>query len=286
MQRCAFLTLSDPTGYVIDDELAREPLRARGWALEMVPWDRDGVAWEDYAIVAIRSPWDWVGAADAFLGVLEEIDRRGVRLENTLAIVRWNLRKTYLRELAARGVAIVPTIFRERLEPGGLDALLAELGTREAVLKPVVGANAEGAFRIAERQAHEVEQYFADRALMAQPFVRAVLDEGEYSLFYFDGVYSHAVRKRPKAGDFRVQEEHGGAIEAVVAGPELRAAGQRTIAALPERPLYARVDLVRGDADAWWLMELELVEPSLYLRMDPGAPERFVDALVRRVDGE
>lgn len=284
--RCAFLTLRDPTGYVIDDALAREPLRVRGISLEMVPWDREDVAWEGYAAVVIRSPWDWVGAPEAFLGVLEGIVGRGVRLENALPIVRWNLCKTYLRELSARGVAIVPTIFGDALAPGGLARVLDELGTGQAVLKPVVSANAEGAFRIAKSRSEDVERYFAGRPFMAQPFVPAVIEEGEYSLFYFDGAYSHAVRKRPKAGDFRVQEEHGGAIEAVEAGPDLRAAAARTIAALPEVPLYARVDLVRGDANAWWLMELELVEPSLYLRMDRGAPERFADALVRRVGGE
>jgi glutathione synthase/RimK-type ligase-like ATP-grasp enzyme len=285
MRRCAFLTLADPTGYVIDDELASEPLRDLGWAVEMMPWDRGDVEWERYEIVVIRSAWDWYRKPEAFLCVLEEIDRRGVRLENALSIVRWNISKSYLRELGERGIPIVPTLFRDRLEAGGLAELLGELGTGRAVIKPVIGANAEGAHRIPPRSANDVEEYFADRALMAQPFVRAVVEEGEYSLFFFDGAYSHAVLKTPKAGDFRVQEEHGGHIQAVVASAELRAAAEATLAALIVTPLYARVDLVRANSGGFWLMELELVEPSLYLRMDPGAPERFARALVRRVDG-
>ena len=282
MKRCAFLTLHDPTGYVIDDEHARAPLRALQCEMEMVPWDRQGVAWEDYAIVVIRSPWDWVHAPERFLDVLAGIDARA-QLQNPLAIVRWNLDKTYLRELAARGVAIVPTIYRDRMGPGEVDALLRELGTREAVVKPVVACNAEGAHRLPERGAEAVETYFAARASMTQPFVRSVIDEGEYSLFFFDGQYSHAVRKVPKAGDFRVQEEHGGAIESVSASASLREAAQAVIAAVGTELLYARVDLVRGDRDAWWLMKLEAVEPSLYLRMDPDAPERFARAIVRRL---
>jgi hypothetical protein len=278
MRRVAFLTMRDPTGYVIDDDLTREPLRALQWEMEMVPWDLPGVRWEDYACVVIRSPWDWVYAPDAFLGVLEEIDRR-TRLHNGLSVVRWNLHKTYLRDLAARGVATVPTIYRERLRPGELGALLDELGACEAVIKPQVGCNAEGAHRVPERSAAEIEAYFSSCALMAQPFVRAVLEEGEYSLFFFAGAYSHAVRKSPRAGDFRVQEEHGGAIEAVVASEALRAAAEATIGALDEVPLYARIDLVRGNAGGFWLMELELVEPSLYLRMHPQAPERFARAI-------
>jgi glutathione synthase/RimK-type ligase-like ATP-grasp enzyme len=282
MKRCAFLTLHDPTGYVIDDEHAREPLRTMGCEMEMVPWDSEGAAWEDYAIVVIRSPWDWVHAPQRFVEVLAGIDAR-VQLQNPLAIVRWNLDKTYLRELAARGVAIVPTIYRDRIAPAELDALLHELGTRDAVVKPVVACNAEGAHRLPERSVAEVETYFASRPSMTQPFVRSVIEEGEYSLFFFDGEYSHAVRKVPKAGDFRVQEEHGGAIESVVASASLREAAQAVIAAVGTKLLYARVDLVRGDRDAWWLMELEAVEPSLYLRMDPAAPERFARAIVRRL---
>lgn len=282
MPRCAFLTLQDPTGYVIDDPLTREPLRTLGWEMDMVPWDREGVVWEDYAVVVIRSPWDWVKRPEAFLAVLEGIAARDVRLENPLPLVRWNLRKTYLRDLATRGVPTVPTLFRERLEPGALGALLAELGTQQAVLKPVVGANAAWAVRIGERPTEEVEQWYAARALLAQPFVRAVIDEGEYSLFYFGGTFSHAIRKRPKPGDFRVQEEHGGSVEAVHPTEDLRAAADVVMAALDEPPLYARVDLVRGDAGAWWLMELELVEPSLYLRMDADAPRRLAHALAQR----
>lgn len=283
MPRCAFLTLRDPTGYVIDDPLAREPLRELGWEMDMVPWNREGVAWEDYALVAIRSTWDWMYTPEAFLAVLQDIVDRGVRLENPLPLVRWNLEKSYLRDLAARGVPTVPTLYRDRLEPGTLDALLDELGTRRAVIKPLVGANASWAVRIGERETAEIEQLYAARALLAQPFVRAVVEEGEYSLFYFGGAPSHAIRKRPKAGDFRVQEEHGGSVELVVPTADLRAAADEVMAALDEPPLYARVDLVRGDAGEWWLMELELIEPTLYLRMDRDAPQRFARALAQRV---
>jgi glutathione synthase/RimK-type ligase-like ATP-grasp enzyme len=136
--------------------------------------------------------------------------------------------------------------------------------------------------RIGDRTTDEVEQLYAARALMAQPFVRAIVEEGEYSLFYFGGAFSHAVRKLPKPGDFRVQEDHGGSVAAVSPTADLRAAADTVMAALDEQPVYARVDLVRGDAGAWWLMELELVEPALYLRMDAGAAQRFARALTQR----
>jgi glutathione synthase/RimK-type ligase-like ATP-grasp enzyme len=173
------------------------------------------------------------------------------------------------------------------LKPGELPGLLDELCAAEIVVKPVVGLNASGAFRIDRRAAREqagaIEAYYEDRALMAQPFVHAVTTEGEFSLFYFNGELSHAILKTPKSGDFRVQEEHGGSIRRVQAENSLREAGGAVIGALGEAPLYARADFVRAnDGDGFWLMELELIEPSLYLRMDDNAPIRFARALHER----
>lgn len=297
MRHCAFLTLEDPGDFVIDDELAYEPLAELGWRVEAVPWTRPGVRWGDFDVVVIRSPWDYPSDPDAFLAVLGEIERSGTMLFNGLDLVRWNLRKTYLREVEARRVPIVPTIWRDHLAPGDLVELFEAVcatgkGVEEIVLKPVVGANADGAFRLdrhaARDRAQEVEAFYTDRELMAQPFAHAILDEGEYSLFYFDGEHSHAILKTPKTTDFRVQEEHGARIRRVEAGEALLAAAEAALRALGKPPLYARVDLVRAndgthDGADFWLMELELIEPSLYLRMDPEAPRRFARALHRRV---
>jgi len=285
--RCAFLTLDDPTGYTIDDHLAVQPLAELGWAVDDIPWRRRNADWATYDAVVIRSTWDYAKDPDAFLGVLTQVERSGVPLFNPLDMVAWNLRKTYLRDLACRGVSVVPTVWRERLGTGELRGLLDEVGAPEMVVKPVIGASARGAFRVSAtasaREIADVEAYYADRAVMAQPFVRAIPTEGEFSLFYFNGRYSHTIRKTPKPADFRVQEEHGGSNVAVAATPELLAAASRVLHALDSTPLYARADFVRAnDADELWLIELELIEPSLYLRLDAGAPERFARALHER----
>ncbi len=290
MRRCAFLTLEDSTGYVIDDELAYPPLAALGWQVDAIPWRRPGVAWHTYDAVVVRSPWDYVTDPDAFLDVLGEIEHSGAPLFNRGDLVRWNIRKTYLRDLAERGVPVVPTIWRERLRPGELPELVKEVGTAEVVVKPVISANARGTFRLdaetARSRAGEIEAYYANRALMAQPFLSEVTTEGEFSLVYFNGKHSHTVLKVPKPADFRVQEEHGGAIRAVATDGALHAAGDATLRAIGEVPLYARADFVRAnDGNGYWLMELELIEPSLYLRMDPGAPGRFARALHDRLSG-
>ncbi len=283
MRRVAFLTLHDPSGFVIDDDLAIKPLAARGWQVETLPWDRKGIDWRRYQLVVIRSTWDYQHHAEKFLGVLETIEQSGVRLENGSEISRWNMRKTYLRELAAHGVEIVPTFWRERLGAGDLLPLFDELRSEEAVIKPVMSANAEGAWHLDRKRtselASEIETYFANRPLMLQPFERGIVEEGEYSMIYFNGVYSHSVLKVPKRGDFRVQEEYGSEIIPVTPEPALRAMGDAAIAAVGSKLLYARADFVRS-GDSFRVMELELVEPGLYLRSDSGAPDRFADAIV------
>lgn len=283
MRRVAFLTLSDPTGFVIDDELAVLPLARRGWHVETLPWNRRGVDWGRFDLVVIRSTWDYQHHAEQFLGVLETIERAGVRLENGSEIARWNMPKTYLRELAARGIETVPTFWRDGLAPGELRPLFKELRSDEAVIKPVMSANAQGAWRLdratVRSQAAEIEAYFASRPLMLQPFERGIVEEGEFSMMFFNGIHSHSILKVPKRGDFRVQEEHGSEITLITPEPALLAAGNAAIAAAGRKLLYARADFVRND-DVFRLMELELVEPAIYLRTDPGAPDRFADAIV------
>lgn len=286
MRRVAFLTLHDPTGFVIDDDLALAPLAKRGVAVENVPWDRPDMNWKDYDLVVLRSTWDYQHNAEQFLATLAAIE--GVtRLENTIDVVRWNMPKTYLRDLDAKGVPVVPTLWRVSLSAGELLPLFDAAGSNEVVIKPVVSANSQGAYRLdraaAAARAGEIEAYFANRPLMMQPFERGILEEGEFSLIYFNGEHSHSILKVPKSGDFRVQEEHGGDIRAIVPDARLLAAGDAAMRAIGRQLLYGRVDLVRS-GDKFRVMELELIEPAIYLRMDPGAPDRFADAVMTLLD--
>src|SRR4029077_18722530 len=138
-----------------------------------------------------RSTWDYIADPDAFLDLLAEIERVGTPLFNALDLVRWNIRKTYLRELGQRSVPVVPTIWRERLAPGELPALIEEGGTDAVEIKPVVGLNAHGVFRATARSARqpsaELSAHYAEREFMAQPFLSHVITEGEFSLSYFNG---------------------------------------------------------------------------------------------------
>jgi glutathione synthase/RimK-type ligase-like ATP-grasp enzyme len=278
---CAFLTTDDLEGFVTDDELVLAPLRERGVEVTLLPW-RAGVDWRRFEAVVIRTTWDYQAAPGEFLEVLEAIEGSGARLANDLDLVRWNLSKTYLRDLRARGATIVPTRFGVSLCVDELRSRFDELGAGELVVKPVIGANAGDAYRLTRERldlrAQELKAVFRDRGFLVQPFIPSVVDEGEFSLVFFGGRYSHTILKTPKPGDFRVQEEHGAAVRPVKADGELLAAARRCLAALDRTPLQARVDLVRLADGDFAVMELELIEPALYFRMDAKAPARFAAA--------
>lgn len=287
MRRVAFLTMDRPEGFVTYDHLAVTPLAARGWAVDFVPWRADA-AWGYWEAVVVRSPWDYMHDPDTFLRVLKAIDASPARLANPLPAMRWNLDKRYLRRLAACGVPTLPTAWGDGLTAADVDAMRDRWG--EVVVKPVVSANAEGTFRLAPgADASAALASLGNRAWMGQPFVSSVVDEGEVSVFAFGGAVSHAVVKVPAAGDFRVQEEHGGVIRATPLTPDLVDAATRALDASQADAggaplLYARADLVRWDG-GWAVMEVELVEPSLYFAYDAASADRFADAFVAWMAG-
>jgi glutathione synthase/RimK-type ligase-like ATP-grasp enzyme len=286
MRRIAFLTMDNIEGFVAYDHLAFEPLARRGWHVDEISWRCRGVPWDDYELVVIRTPWDYQQDPTGFLAVLQEIDQSRARLQNDLQTVHWNIRKTYLRDLRDRGISIVPTRWIDCLSVESLAELFAEFDVPRMVVKPVVGANADDTFLLEAPESRYSSHAlalttFADRELMVQPFIESVVNPGEYSLFFFGGEYSHSVLKTPKLRDFRVQEEHGGVICSIQPDQDLVVAATRVMSVLDSVPLYGRVDLVRLPDGNPALMELELIEPSLYFAYDPLAPDRFADAVVR-----
>lgn len=282
MKQCAFLTLDERGDYVIDDEHAVEPLARLGWDVTTLSWRQTATPWDRFDAVIVRSTWDYWHDLSSFMDTLVRIDQL-TRLANPLGLLRWNLNKTYLRDLQDRGVVIVPTIWVNGLDLHRLADFAERLESDQLVVKPTVGANGDDAFRLSpldrSGRLRDIAARFDGRDCMLQPFRSKILDDGEFSLFCFAGAYSHAIRKRPAAGEFRSQEERGASIEPVVPDPRLRRCATDAVAALPHRALYARIDLVRNDDGDFEVMELEAVEPSLYLRTDPDAPERFARAI-------
>lgn len=287
MSRIAFLTLEHAEEFVIDDALAIAELTRRGHDAAEIPWTRRDIDWRQYDLVIIRTTWDYHDRPAEFLATLSAIESGGTLLENSLDIVRANLDKRYLRDLEQRSLPIVPSVWGTGGDATTFRDLFAVLQDTEIVIKPTVSAGARDTFRLraplSDDMTAQLTTTFADRDWFAQPFVRSVETEGEYSVFYFAGTLSHAIRKVPRAGDFRVQEEHGGRIAGIPVSAELRETADRILAACSPVPFQARIDLVRLATSALAVMEVELIEPSLYLRCEPGAPARFADAIERRL---
>ena len=233
------------------------------------------------------TPWDYHQDAAAFVAVLERIDRSSAILVNSLALVRWNLSKTYLRDLESRGAAIVPSVWYERFDAVRAGRFFDLHATDKVVIKPVVGANADDTFvltkPVPKALVADLSRAFDDRPFFVQPFLDSIQTEGEYSLFFFGGEYSHAILKKPKAGDFRSQEEHGADILGVTAPDGLVDAARRVVGCVEPQPLYVRADFLRGAEGRYLLMELELIEPSLYFRADDRSATRFARAFDRHV---
>jgi len=263
--------------YVSDDELAIPFLNELGWQVETISWRNKTVDWNDFEAVIIRTPWDYQKFPNEFLEVLRRIDKSKARLENPLKIVEWNLSKEYLRELEQNGIRIVPTIWNEKTaDEKNFQKWLEHFQTDEIIIKPIISATAEFTYRL-KKFLPELSEIFTNKPFMVQPFMPEIVREGEFSLFYFGGIYSHTILKTPEQADFRVQEEHGGIITQVAPSEKLLETSQKVFDLIKPLPLYARVDFVRDETDNFCLMELELIEPALYLRMDENAPPRFAE---------
>ncbi len=276
-------------GFETSDSLLDQPMLALGWQTERVSWRKEQVNWSDYDVVLIRSPWDYQDDMAAFIKVLAKIEQSSARLENSLAVVNWNINKSYLKQLASQQVTIVPTLWPDKFDASDIPEYFQHFNSEQIVLKPRVSANADNTFWLKKANYTSniaaLQQAFAQRDLMVQPFMPAICQEGEFSLFYFNGQYSHAILKTPAPGDFRVQEEHGGVLLAITPEPELTRVADQTMQAIHQLHgdlLYARIDFVRFNT-SFALMEAELIEPSLYFNMDEKSPQRFVDAFAQRL---
>ncbi|MEH6710262.1 MAG: hypothetical protein V7733_03545 [Paraglaciecola polaris] len=283
MKRCAFLSTDNLEGYFVYDELLYAPLKQVGWQVDAVSWHDTEVDWNTYDVVVVRSTWDYQQHAKAFMQCLTRIDDSSAILANSLRLLNWNVSKEYLQDIASQGIAVVPTIWLQDFDLLSISGGFEYFDCERIVIKPQVSANADHTYMLDREQllaqAKALKSVFSDRAFMVQPFIEAVTTQGEYSLFYFNGHYSHAILKIPEQGDFRVQEEHGGRLQAVQPDEEMLTQARHTMAAMPDDALYARIDLLRYRGE-YVVIEIELIEPSLYFNMDSASPGRFVEAFV------
>ncbi len=282
MPRCAFLSITNTEGWFIDDNLVHEPLKKLGWEVFNVPWNIE-TDWNTYDLVIIRSTWDYQSNLEQFSEVLKEINDSKAILLNNIELVMWNINKNYLFEIENNGIELVQTIIKPYLEKSDIENAFDKFNNNELIIKPTISANADDTFRIVKGDFNSFEKLlsvFEDRECMIQPFMQNVVEEGEYSLIYFNGELSHTILKTVGAGDYRVQEEHGGGVTTIET-PEkmLVSSADKVIHSLFEKPFYARVDLVRTLNNSFALMEVELIEPSLYFRFNSKSATTFAKCI-------
>lgn len=252
------------------------PLRAAGLEVGHRGWT-EAKDLAGFDLVLPLLVWGYPFAPERWAAAVERWEGQDIRLRNPASVLRWNADKAYLGRLAGRGAPVVPTLYSERLTAEGLESAAAAFGTDRLVAKPQISSTAWQTIRWSPGQTLDGGP---EAAAMVQPYLPEIERSGEISMIYFGGRFSHAIAKRPQPGDFRVQPEYDGIIAAHPPSPDEREAAARILAAVEEPLLYARVDLVRGLDGRPQLIELELIEPDLYLGYDDEAGSRFAAAVV------
>jgi len=261
-----------------------EALAKYGYRTYPMIWSDD--QWQECDYLVFRNTWDYIHRYTEFTDFLNRLQTSRTTVFNDLDLVRSNINKTYLLNLQDQAFPVVPT---KLLRSDELEGYFLPSDTNfhweNYVLKPSVSADSHCTFRgsldLVLKQACSIQLERGSQWLL-QPFLPSIVEEGEISLMYFDGQRSHSVLKKVKAGDFRVQDTYGGTAELIEADPKIWKTGDQILQSLPSTPLYARVDLInfRGKPH---LLELELIEPSLFFKKASGSASRFAGAIHRRI---
>lgn len=265
-----------------EDNYVLNALTDAGFKACKKAWCDSVFDWSSAKAVIFRTTWDYFDRYDEFSVWLKEVSK-SCKLINSADLINWNIDKRYLLELQRKGVNVAPTLLMEQGTTVNLAEAFASTGWKEAVLKPVVSGAARHTYRITSENASDhqsiLEELLSNEHMLLQEFLNDIVEFGEISLMFMGGEFTHAIRKIAKSGDFRVQDDHGGRVvshEATAAEIEF---GRKAIAACPELPTYARVDIVRDNSGALSICELELIEPELWFRENPAAATKLAEAI-------
>ena len=283
MATIALVTYRDLPQLTPEDQVVCSFLQTLGVQTHAVIWDAPDVVWDTYQAVVVRSCWDYHLHPSRFITWLRHLERLQIPLWNPTPILHWNLHKTYLRELQTQGVTIPPTCWLQRGCTAELATIFADHGWKEVVIKPAISATAYHTWRTTSAQGSQDQLRFAAMLqlsdVLVQQFMDPVVTYGEWSFVFFQKQYSHAVLKKAQPGDFRVQDDFGGTVEVVSPAMALIEQAQQIINRIKDPLLFARVDGIELDGHLV-LMELELIEPFLFLQSSPHAIERFARAIL------
>jgi glutathione synthase/RimK-type ligase-like ATP-grasp enzyme len=265
-----------------EDLMLAELLKEHGISYEFQVWSDPNVEWSKYSHLLIKSPWDYFDRYTEFKDWCSRIKHMGIPVFNDVETILWNSDKKYLQEIQDKGHKIIPTQFLPKDQEVALETAFADFQTDLLIFKPSVSGGAKNTIKLKQGETASYETLVNDlvkeEEFLLQPFIPEVVAEGEYSLIFFNGKFSHAVLKSPKDGDFRVQHFFGGKITTIEPSEKMMEDSQNIINDFAQNCLYARVDGVLIDGE-FYLMELELIEPYLFLFTSPEAKRNYMEAL-------
>lgn len=262
-------------------EAEAEALQAAGLTVDPIPWTEAGDL-SGYDLVLPLVTWGYHLRYAQWLAFLDRLERERLPVANPVPLLRWSSDKAYLAELGDRGIATIPTLAVEQFCDEDLEEARRRFATEWLVIKPPVSAGATGTYRLGPRDGPPANS--RGQPMIVQPLLEAVSEQGEFSLMLFDGEFSHAVVKKPKPGDFRVQPHLGGITAPSPAPPGGEELALAALAAAPAAASYARVDMIPDDNGELRIVELELVEPALFLDLSHSGSQAFTRAVIRAAE--
>ncbi len=266
-----------------EDRLVRKALEARGLSVHRTNWDNPDYDWRSTRFAVFRTTWDYFNRFPEFAAWLKQVQHL-THLINPAELIWWNLDKHYLNDLQKRNIPIPPTIFIEPGEKSTLKEIVKQANWKECILKPAVSGAARHTYRFKAGEADRYEMIFREliekESMLLQEFQLPVLEKGEVTFMLFGGQYSHAVLKRARPGDFRVQDDFGGTVHHYNPSPDEISFAEIVVKACQPQPVYARVDAIWDNEGRLCVSELELIEPELWFRFHPPAAQHFADALM------
>lgn len=272
-----------------EDRLVYHALEELGLKTLRLAWDDMFFDWSTTKSILFRTTWDYFDRFDEFSEWLEKVSKQ-TKLLNSESLIRWNIDKHYLLDLEKNGVHIAESHFIEQHAKVTLEQLHDILNWKETVLKPCISGAARHTYKLNLENLHEHETIFQElitnEAMMLQPFQNNIVGKGEISMMVFNGQFSHAILKKAKAGDFRVQDDFGGSVHDYAPTDEEIEFAESCVNACKELPIYARVDIFEDNNANIALSELELIEPELWFRHHPEAAKILAKAIKDTLDNE
>ncbi len=291
MKKIAVVTYESRGSYAVEsvpdeDVILEAILDELGYTHQFEVWSDLTVDWSVYELLLIKSPWDYFDKYEAFLVWLDKIKTLGITTLNSIDTIRWNSDKRYLQDIHSKGFPIVPTLFLEKGDLGYEINFFEYFDKDNVIVKPTISGGSKNTLKINRNdwdyKIEDIKKLLESEEFMVQPFVEEIATEGEYSYIYFNGKFSHAVLKSPKPGEFRVQHFFGGEITKIDPSAEQLASMDQLVKAFASETLYARVDGVWVEG-IFYLMELELIEPYLFLFVSDSALENYKSAIKEKI---